>query len=710
MKRAHKISIGTRIFLEGDKWKIIGFVGGDVELLSAKGERARYQLGHLQANPNFKILGDSEFEPLYDVAETASILDAVPQELLSQAHKLEAHLLEALTGYSSGNQLLPLPNEPREIYDPELTTLNQRIQAKAGELKISTSSLWRKKRKFEQQGLAGLLDERRLQPKISFGRIDDRVKQAMILVLDDITDQSNITFTQIRVRVAKRLKAISNGETVQLPSEKTLNKLIKSYARGRGTFGSAKNRRSIANRPSTPYRRFSTTRAGEVVLIDSTPLDVYAIDPDTLRWLPIQLTIGYDVYTRSIVGWRLTPVSTQAVDAALLLYEIVSPKLMRPGWPQSARWPYIGVPETLVVELLGDPGGNSDGFAGIPVVHPETVWVDHGKIFLSRAFRDACVRLGINLQLARPYTPTDKAFIERIFRTIREDFVEYLPGYKGPDLFSRGRNPETEAFYFFDEIDEAFAEWVATYWQNRPHGGLKIDSIPKLELTPNEMYEESLTRTGFVYLAPQATLYYTLLPTAWRHIHHYGIELSGVQYDGAILNEYRNQKSPYKEIHNGKWALKFDPRDLSKIYFYSPELREWHVINRVSNLSTNYPFDHATLSYAKCLLVKRNAQTSDHPQLVDVLDQILEKLNAQAFTDKRERKIAAVNAIRTMRSKKDSPKSKLQTSGSSSVPVNSANTTEFAGDKIPVDDIDLLFDTIEYEIESMEEAMEDLKF
>jgi hypothetical protein len=47
------------------------------------------------------------------------------------------------------------------------------------------------------------------------------------------------------------------------------------------------------------------------------------------------------------------------------------------------------------------------GIAGVPVLHPETVVINHGKVFISRAFKDACARLGINLQLARTYTPTD---------------------------------------------------------------------------------------------------------------------------------------------------------------------------------------------------------------------------------------------------------------------------------------------------------------
>jgi hypothetical protein len=46
-----------------------------------------------------------------------------------------AHLLEAETGFRSGDPLRPEPGEPRLGYDPRSTTLGQRRRAKAAELR-----------------------------------------------------------------------------------------------------------------------------------------------------------------------------------------------------------------------------------------------------------------------------------------------------------------------------------------------------------------------------------------------------------------------------------------------------------------------------------------------------------------------------------------------------------------------------------------------
>lgn len=49
------------------------------------------------------------------------------------------------------------------------------------------------------------------------------------------------------------------------------------------------------------------------------------MEPLTLRWVSVELTIALDLYTRCIAGLRLSPVSTKAVDAALVLYEAITP-------------------------------------------------------------------------------------------------------------------------------------------------------------------------------------------------------------------------------------------------------------------------------------------------------------------------------------------------------------------------------------------------
>jgi transposase InsO family protein len=73
-----------------------------------------------------------------------------------------------------------------------------------------------------------------------------------------------------------------------------------------------------------------------------------------------------------------------------------------------------------------------------PPVAPETIVVDHGRIYVSEHLTSVCARMSISIQSARLRTGRDKGPVERFFRTLREDLLQSLPGYKGPDIFSRG--------------------------------------------------------------------------------------------------------------------------------------------------------------------------------------------------------------------------------------------------------------------------------
>jgi putative transposase len=99
-----------------------------------------------------------------------------------------------------------------------------------------------------------------------------------------------------------------------------------STATRRLAFGSAKSRRSVHERPEGAYGRVGATRPGEFVVLDTTPLDVFAMEPVTLRWLPVELTIAMDLFTRCVVGLQLTPVSTKAIDVANVLFQAVTPQ------------------------------------------------------------------------------------------------------------------------------------------------------------------------------------------------------------------------------------------------------------------------------------------------------------------------------------------------------------------------------------------------
>ena len=127
----------------------------------------------------------------------------------------------------------------------------------------------------------------------------------------------NIIIEQINQRLAEQY----GSEQARVPSTATAYRWLEEISKGRYTFGSGKSRRIAADRPNAPYGRLRATRPGEYFVLDTTRLDVFAMEPVTLRWVPVELTVAQDLYTRCIVGLRLTPVSTNSGDVANVLHQ-----------------------------------------------------------------------------------------------------------------------------------------------------------------------------------------------------------------------------------------------------------------------------------------------------------------------------------------------------------------------------------------------------
>jgi len=262
--------------------------------------------------------------------------------------------------------------------------------------------------------------------------------------------------------------------------------------------------------------------------------------------------------------------------------------------------------------------------------------IDHGKIYVSAHLRSVCQRLGISIQPARPYTPTDKAAVERVFRTIREDLLTALPGYKGPDVHSRGERPEEQAFYFVDELEQIIREWVAERYHRRPHQGIVHPDVPGLELCPRDAFDMGVARAGRMLVPARPDLAYDFLAVQWRTIQHYGVELHGQRYNGPALNEYRDRRSPFTGVNAGKWPIRTDCDDISRVYFQDPKSNEWHTLLWAHHTEIDVPFSAEVLAYARRLAAK----TQRFPDDRGALAELLERWNAGLARNPTERRMA----------------------------------------------------------------------
>lgn len=311
--------------------------------------------------------------------------------------------------------------------------------------------------------------------------------------------------------------------------------------------------------------------------------------------------------------------------------------------------------------------------AGVPFGHVETYVVDHGKSYISTAVREAARLLRSSLQLARVQTSTDKAPVERVFKRVRMQFVQDLPGYKGPNLFERGdwKTVEGETFMFLWEIDQAFAEWVACDYQNTPHEGLQFQSCPDLDLTPNQAFDFGITRSGRLPVPPPRDLRVEILPTEWRRINHYGVEIKGVRYNDDVLNPFRNQRSPWWS-KRGKWKFKVNRYDRSHIWFWAidpntldPTVGSWELLT-YRGWHDCPLFGDEELAYAKAIVLGNGGRLRRPFDLEPTLDRVLARLAEQQDLPANERRMMGRTYLKALGSMSAEQRERLGPSNSPS--------------------------------------------
>jgi transposase InsO family protein len=614
-----RVGVGTRFRYDGETVEVIEMAitatGNEVVLKDHHGRVMRLAVKELLLSDRAQVIPDSPGPSSDDDEDLAGVVLAQlsggqRDALLERA----AHIREVLTGYRSGSAEMATEGEPRPQYAPD-RPLYERYADKAAELGVTRRTVQRWVRGFQRRGEAGLVGSDQLSSRQDT-KVDDRWAETALEVMVEHTGESKPSRTLVIERTRARVIARFGPDVVTQPSRATAFRLLEELERQHPLFRlSTKRNRDIAERSKQVYGKLRPTRPGEYLLMDTTRLDVFAFDPFTLNWVQAELTVSMDWYDRCICGLRLTPVSTKAVDAAGVLYQSFRPRPAGPHWPRHAVWPEQGIPRTVLIDVEQFEG---PGLASPPVV-PETIVVDHGKIYVSEHLTSVCARMGISIQPARLRTGRDKGPVERFFRTLREDLLQALPGYKGADIFSRGEKPEGDAFFFLDELEAIIREWVAVVYHHRPHANLIDPGVPKMRMSPAAMFEHGLARAGYIEAPRDPYLAYEFLATKWRTIQHYGVEIKSRRYSGPILKEYGDRVSPYRGPRKNGWPFQVDPDDVTRIYFCDLD-RRWHTLTWEHAPSLEMPLSEDALAFARKLAASKYRYPDDRIAVADLLE------------------------------------------------------------------------------------------
>jgi transposase InsO family protein len=204
---------------------------------------------------------------------------------------------------------------------------------------------------------------------------------------------------------------------------------------------------------------------------------------------------------------------------------------------------------------------------------PETAWgmaeklkTDNGSDFKSQHFMDTIRRLGIEQDVCAPYSPKQKAAVERFIGTVQQQFMEMQPGYVGHSVTDRRKIESRKAFSqrlgqddadIFSvaltaaELQERLNEWTETVYARQPHDGLDGK-------TP---FEVRAAYCGAVSMIQGVGVLEMLLAEpadkgGARTVTKKGIKIGKIDYYHADL-------MPGETVH-----VRMDPDDLGRVYVY----------------------------------------------------------------------------------------------------------------------------------------------
>jgi putative transposase len=281
--------------------------------------------------------------------------------------------------------------------------------------------------------------------------------------------------------------------------------------------------------------QYAVSRPLEVVQIDHTEVDVFLVDETTRKAMDKRpwLTLAVDVFTRMVVGFHLSMDKPSRVSLGLCMLSAVYDKS---SWLKErgidASWPAAGL--------------------------PEAVHADNGADFRSRAFSWACREEGIKVIFRPRGAPHYGGHIERLIDTVMGR-VHFYPGSTFSNPVARqGNKPGRFSAMTFREFECALGSEIAGRYNEEIHSALLRPPIA--------LWREHEASLALRMPKDRMTFWVSFLPDDRRTLRPDGIWLHGIPYWSNTLTGRVGRT-------NGKLLVKFDPRDVSRIFVQHPDGR-----------------------------------------------------------------------------------------------------------------------------------------
>ncbi|UCA58628.1 DDE-type integrase/transposase/recombinase [Chryseobacterium rhizoplanae] len=426
---------------------------------------------------------------------------------------------------------------------------NQDVVKQAADLaKVTSNTIYRWIRWYDKTGSIGSL----LGEKKNGGRGKSRLSPMQEEIIQKCIIE--IYLTSFRKSINYLIRAIAfecNKLGIPMPHSTTIRRRINEISeeeKVKQRYGKKiSDNKFRPIRGNFPHAHYPLS----VVQIDHTPVDIILVD-EVFRQ-PFNrpyLTVAIDVYSRMILGINISFDPPGAMGTGLCISNAILAK------------------ETYLQKLGVD---GSWGCWGVM----ETIHVDNAKEFRGIMLKKACENYGINLEFRPVATPHYGGHIERFLGSFSKA-VHDLPGTTFSNTKERSTyKSEKHASFTLTEFEKWMVTYIVNVYHKTVHSGIGM--------TPEEKYIEGIfgnNETKGMGLPPrfhdERKIRLDFMPYLERTIQATGVVIDHIHYYDEVLRKYINTRNSNKNLK--KYSFRRNPKDISVIYFFDPDLNEYFEI------------------------------------------------------------------------------------------------------------------------------------
>ncbi|WP_314069626.1 Mu transposase C-terminal domain-containing protein [Campylobacter showae] len=508
---------------------------------------------------------------------------------------------EALKRYKTIESLLNLKNR---------TTKD--VQAIAKKHKKGIATIYRWLSLYEEYGtITSLASKREYCGAKGKSRLDESVNTIIQNVIEDMyLNKQRYPLLSIYNKIVEKCSAAG----LKIPTKNTIRNRINSIH----PKVIAKHRKGIRVKETRgmPNRFPEVNMPLDIIQIDHTKVDVMVVDKETRQSIGRPyITVAIDIFSRMIYGFYISLEAPSYFSVGQCLLNAILPKddIVR-QYQIQGEWPVYGL--------------------------PRKIHMDNGKDFRSMSLHRFCEEFRIE-DIYRPVArPEFGGAVERVIGTCMKKMHE-IPGTTFSNTFEKGRyDSEGQAAMTINELEKWYLDFVINIYHKTEHSSLGM--------TPEEKFYQGVFGLGedksipFLPTVPADTLKLrmALLPEIKRAVQKNGITIDYITYFSEVLRKWiiPTQYKKIKPDLDNCVICRRDPRDISKIYVYDEDIKDYIVVPYadIKRPKINLSELRASIAEAKRVVTGRDIETHDVFEAYDRLNRYIENAIDQKKIVKRK--------------------------------------------------------------------------